>query len=137
MNLCRLVYYSDRNTSEPLDLKRLIGSCQKNNAKDTITGMLHFDGEHFIQVLEGGRAEVSATYHRIAKDPRHTNPVIIAYSDVRERLFPQWGMGLHEHRGEETKQIFMRYFSKPQIDPATVQIESLLDVLQDLAVELE
>lgn len=137
MNLSRLVYYSERNPSESLDLKSMLASCNRNNAKEMITGMLHFDGDTFIQVLEGGRAEISSTYHRIIKDPRHTNPIILSFSDVRERMFPHWSMGLHEDKGAQTEAIFMRYFSTPRVqDPRTVQIDSLLDVLQDMVVEL-
>ena len=37
-----------------------------------MTGVLCFSGEIFLQVLEGGRAQVSKLYNRIAADPRHT-----------------------------------------------------------------
>jgi Sensors of blue-light using FAD len=135
MNLCRLVYYSQRNRSVALDVKAMIAGAQRSNARDNLTGMLHFDGNAFIQVLEGGRAEVSATYHRIAADPRHSNLIIISCTEVRERLFPGWSMGLHESNAEKVRDTYMRYFASTKIDPRQVNVDSLLDVLQDLAAE--
>lgn len=117
-------------------MKTLLASCTRNNERAMITGMLHFNGEAFVQVLEGGRQEVSATYHRIAKDPRHVNPIIISFTDVRERLFPQWAMGLHDRNTHQVDAILLRYFSRASIDPGTVQVESLLDALQDMAIEI-
>lgn len=134
MNLCRVVYYSERNMAAALDVKQMISASQRNNAKTTISGFLVFDGACFLQVLEGSRHDVSATYHRIANDPRHQRILLLACSDVRERLFPGWSMGLHESTPERTKQVYLRYFATDKIDPLQVNVESLLDVMQDLAV---
>ncbi len=136
MNLCRLVYSSERNPSASLDIKDLMRSCERNNAKDTITGLLHYNGNYFIQVLEGGRPQLSATYHRIVTDPRHFNIQLISFTDVRERMFARWSMGLHEDVSPRTEEIFLRYFPFSQIDPTTVNVDSLLDVLQDMAAEM-
>ncbi len=136
MNLFRIVYYSERNHSTALDLRTLIATCHKNNTARSITGLLHFNGAYFIQVLEGARADVSDIYHRIAVDPRHINVILISATDARERIFPTWSMGLHEGVDERSREIFLRYFSKERVDPETVNVDSLLDVLQDLSSEV-
>ncbi|MBX9926973.1 MAG: BLUF domain-containing protein, partial [Hyphomicrobiaceae bacterium] len=97
---------------------------------------LHYNGFYFLQVIEGGRAQFSSTYHRIAADPRHGNIVLVSCLDVRERLFPTWSMGLHEGMNDRTKEIFMRYFASSKVDPETINADSLLDVLQDIASEV-
>jgi hypothetical protein len=66
----------------------MINVAPKKNGRDRMTGMLHCHDDCFIEVLEGGRQEVSQAHHRKAADPRQAN------------------------------------------------VDSLLDVLQDLAVEL-
>ncbi len=136
MNLTRLVYYSQRNPSESLDVKELIETCKRNNARLNLSGLLHYNGDHFLQVLEGGRVEVSALYHRIARDTRHSNIILLGCTDVRERMFPSWSMGLHQGMDDRTRQIYLRYFATDDINPETINVESLLDVLQDLSVEL-
>lgn len=136
MNLTRLVYYSQRNPSLSLNMEELLSVCQRNNAPMNVTGILHYNGNYFLQVLEGGRAEVSAIYHRIAADPRHVNIILISAHDVRERIFPTWSMTLHEGMDEETKRIFLRYFPNNTVNPEAVSSDSLLDFLQDVSAEL-
>ncbi|MBY5934668.1 BLUF domain-containing protein [Tateyamaria omphalii] len=136
MNLTRLVYYSQRNPSESLDSQELIETCQRNNKRMNLTGMLHYNGDHFLQVIEGGRVEVSALYHRISRDPRHSNIILLSCTDARERIFPTWSMGLHQGMDDRAQSIYLRYFSTDEINPETVNVDSLLDVLQDLSVEL-
>ncbi|MEO0504131.1 MAG: hypothetical protein AAFZ14_12460, partial [Pseudomonadota bacterium] len=69
------------------------------------------------------------------RDPRHSNIILLACTDVRERMFPTWSMGLHQGMDERARAIYLRYFSTDEINPETVNVESLLDVLQDLSVE--
>ncbi|SFR33219.1 BLUF domain-containing protein [Litoreibacter janthinus] len=135
MNLTRLVYYSQRNPSEDLDIKALIETCKRNNPRLHLTGLLHYNGDHFIQVIEGGRVEVSALYHRISRDPRHSNIILLSCADVRERMFPTWSMALHQGMDEQTRRVFLRYFSTDVVSPETVNVDTLLDVLQDLMME--
>ncbi|MES0863681.1 BLUF domain-containing protein [Ruegeria sp. SCPT10] len=136
MNLTRLIYYSQRNPSMSLNLGELLEVCKRNNAAMNVTGMLHFNGNYFLQVLEGGRAEVSSIYHRISADPRHLNIILISCQDVRERIFPTWSMGHHEGMEGETRSIFLRYFPSNSVNPEAVSPDSLLDFLQDVSTEL-
>lgn len=79
---------------------------------------------------------MSALYHRIARDTRHNNIILMGCTDVRERMFPRWSMGLHQGMDDQTRDIYLRYFATDEVNPETVNVESLLDVLQDLSVEL-
>lgn len=132
MNLTRLVYYSQRNPSEELNVDDLIETCKRNNARQNLTGMLHYNGDHFIQVVEGGRVEVSSLYHRIVRDPRHSNIILLSVEDVRERMFPKWAMGLHQGMDAQTRDVFLRYFATDLVNPEVINVDSLLDALHDL-----
>lgn len=114
----------------------MIETCQRNNGRMNVSGLLHYNGDHFLQVLEGGSVEVSALYHRIARDTQHTNIILMACTDMRERMFPSWSMGLHQGMDKQTREIYMRYFATDDVNPETANVESLLDVVQDLSVEL-
>ena len=135
MNLTRLVYYSQRIPSKDLDINSLIETCKRNNRHQNLTGLLHYNGDHFVQVIEGGRGEVSALYNRIARDPRHSNMILLSCSDVRERMFPTWSMGLQQGMSDQTRKVFLRYFATDVVDPETVNVDTLLDALQDLVME--
>ena len=42
------------------------------NVSVGVTGMLVFNGTHFLQILEGAEASVDALIEHIRTDPRHT-----------------------------------------------------------------
>ncbi len=137
MNICRLVYMSQRNQSAALDVKQIIETSRKNNSRVGVTGFLMFDGEYFAQALEGSRTAVTHTYNRIAGDLRHINMHLIACSDVKERLFPNWAMGLLDGIPPEARERFLAHFTIDRVNPNTITIERLLYFLQTLAVETE
>lgn len=93
--LHRLVYVSrsaaeaeafDRVTQEVVEVSA------RNNARVGVTGLLVAVEGWFLQALEGSRREVSATFERIAKDPRHEALEIIGAGPVDGRLFGRWSM---------------------------------------------
>ena len=55
-----------------------------------ITGLLVFDGDRFIQALEGDAARVRAIMNRIVKDPRHDNIVYVENTEIEQRQFDRW-----------------------------------------------
>jgi hypothetical protein len=68
-------------------------ACRFNTAR-SVTGLLVFGSSSFLQILEGDRPTVNQTYHRIARDPRHENPILIDVSEIPERSFQNWAMKL-------------------------------------------
>ena len=88
-----LIYVSTATADlTPEDLAALGEAAAAANAARGITGMLAFNGEHFMQLLEGQDAAVDALLARIAADPRHRDLVVIR-RDVRPaREVPYWSM---------------------------------------------
>jgi hypothetical protein len=94
MFLTRLIYVStitDKFGSTSLEDILKIG--RVNNTKKGITGMLCFKNKYFIQCLEGERNRVNQTYNKIRNDERHSNVVLIEYTQIEEREFKDWCMG--------------------------------------------
>ena len=92
--LVRLMYAS--RAAEPVKPETLNAILKKStlhNPTVGVTGVLCFSGDIYLQVLEGGRAQVSALYHRIAQDPRHHGVVLLSYDEIDERSFASWAMG--------------------------------------------
>jgi len=137
MNICRLVYMSERNPSSGLDITGLIQTSRENNARVGVTGFLMFDGEYFAQALEGKRSAVTHTYNRIVGDVRHHNLHLISCMDVKERLFPGWSMGLLDGIPREARERFLAHFTIERVNPNSITIERLLYFMQTLAVETE
>ena len=70
--LVRLMYASRAaNSVNQNELVAILKKSKANNAEVGVTGVLCFSSGIFLQVLEGGRLQVSALYNKIATDPRH------------------------------------------------------------------
>jgi len=89
----RLVYSS--LTDEPLSDAELEGILEKarvTNSGMEITGFLTYDGDCFVQLLEGPVAQVQDLYKRISTDKRHRDVEKLLEDDVDARTFSAWSM---------------------------------------------
>jgi blue light- and temperature-responsive anti-repressor len=98
MNLVQLVYHSRMADSSPglsrlASFRQIHDTAMKTNRLNAISGFLVFTQKHFIQVLEGNRDAVLATYERIKRDMRHTDITLLDIKPTQWRAFPSWLMG--------------------------------------------
>lgn len=99
MNLCQIVYVSDRDPKmQEGELTAITDAASIKNAACGITGLLLSGGGHFIQVLEGNPMAVNSLYEKIARDARHNNVKRLLQRTVESRFFPEWGMKLAQTR---------------------------------------
>ena len=89
----------------------LLEGCLERNAAVGVTGVLAFDGAHFIQVLEGPIATVERLFARISHDRRHANIELLARESA-ERLFATWSMAL-VYRDPRLSIVFGRVAAQP------------------------
>lgn len=97
MSIYSLVYASCArlNPDSSADLAmidEILAKARQSNTKVDVTGALLFTEGRFVQVLEGNRDDVRATYDRIEADPRHTNVEILSSQFSDRRRFKQWSM---------------------------------------------
>ena len=95
MNLTSVTYTSlarlDLQTSDLEDIHR---SARESNALEGITGLLVFNGTHFLQIIEGSETAIEELVERLRKDPRHTGFEVRDQRKVDARSFPDWSMEL-------------------------------------------
>ena len=95
MNLTSLTYTSlarlDLDTS---DLEAIHRSARESNAIEGITGLLVFNGTHFLQIIEGAADAIADLVERLQRDPRHSGFEIRDQHQVEARSFPDWSMEL-------------------------------------------
>jgi hypothetical protein len=97
----RILYISTaRAPLSAQELDAILAASRRNNAAIDVTGLLVAGGRRFLQVLEGPLEAVTATYDRIAADPRHFALVKLNDKEVSERSFGNWSMGFEA--GAET-----------------------------------
>lgn len=94
MTMVRLVYFS--RATRPismLDIHNILEVARTHNEQLGVCGMLGYERDCFLQVLEGERSCVNELYLLIADDPRHSEVEIISYDYIDEPLFGNWQMG--------------------------------------------
>jgi len=76
------------------DLEAIHRSAREFNALEGITGLLIFNGTHFLQIVEGSPAAIDDLVERLRRDHRHHHLEIRDARDVEGRSFPDWSMEL-------------------------------------------
>ena len=74
------------------DLEAIRAAARKHNAADGITGLLVFNGTHFLQTIEGSERAIDSLLERLRNDPRHTGFEIRDQRKIDARSFPDWTM---------------------------------------------
>ena len=118
--LVRLMYASRAaRTFGAEELSAVLRQSTSNNPRQGVTGVLCFSGEIFLQVLEGGRSQVSALYNRIVQDPRHRDVVLLSYEEIDERSFAGWAMG-QVNMARLNPALLLKYSEAAVLDPYAV-----------------
>lgn len=93
-SLWQLVYASAASAGFELsDLEDILGVARVRNARDQISGILLFEGQSFLQVLEGPRFRIDALMEKIRADARHVRAVLLLRGPIEQRSFADWTMG--------------------------------------------
>ena len=131
--LVRLMYAS-RATDKinPEALNAILRKSMANNPSVGVTGVLCFSGNIFLQVLEGGRSQVSALYNRITRDPRHHDAVLLSYEEISERSFAGWAMG-QVNMSRLNPALLLKYSEAAVLDPYAVSGAASMALFEELA----
>lgn len=137
MFLIQLIYASRIKAGfGPQDVEQILAVARSKNAKLGITGLLCFNGESFLQCLEGDRIAVNELYHHIINDPRHYQVLLLRYSDIVKRDFESWAMG-YMGLTAENKETLLRFSSQPLFDPFTMSGASAHALLCELRTKVK
>jgi hypothetical protein len=95
MSLKSLTYTSlARIDLQPEDLEAIHRTAREINALEGVTGVLIYNGIHFLQVIEGAPDAIDDLVERLRRDPRHSGLEIRDEHIAEQRTFPDWSMEL-------------------------------------------
>ena len=95
--LIELVYTSKAiDKISQRDLDDILASSRMNNHDRRVTGMLTYDNQVFLQILEGPESEVLSLLEHIKQDPRHKDISVLYQSNIEERAFGNWQMAFKQ-----------------------------------------
>ncbi len=93
MALQELIYTSLAGESgAPKDVESILASSERNNIATGVTGLLLFDGERYIQILEGLPSRVDTLFDTIQADSRHGQIELLHKGNISVRAFKDWRM---------------------------------------------
>lgn len=93
----RLIYASAASPGlGDRDLQAILAEARSRNADAGITGMLLYMEGSFIQLLEGEKPAVEATFGRIEADRRHRGVIVLDTRKAGARVLQDWSMGFHK-----------------------------------------
>ena len=94
MNLAYLIYQSRALIENDAALHNdILITSQIRNKSLGVSGFLHREDDTFVQYLEGTPHSLETLMQSIRRDPRHTNLVVLAESELKSRYFQGWKMG--------------------------------------------
>ncbi len=132
-SLHRLKYVSTpRAGLDEAQLRDILKSARRHNPPRGLTGFLAFSPEHFVQVLEGGRAALTECFTRLARDERHHSLVLLSFDAIQQRDFCDWSMG-YMALGPRHQSLLMHYSSDGTLQPMALHDASLMMLLRELA----
>jgi hypothetical protein len=95
VNLRSITYTSlARLDLDAADLRAIHATAQRENARRNITGLLIFNGTHFLQIIEGEPEPLAQLVENLRRDPRHRGLEVRHDTPIDERNFPDWSMEL-------------------------------------------
>jgi Sensors of blue-light using FAD len=92
--LYQIVYFSTANKPfSCAELGELLTHARAYNKQHHITGLLLYNDNEFLQVIEGEYFELKRLFERIADDPRHGRLRVLSNGPLERPTFPDWRMG--------------------------------------------
>lgn len=74
------------------EVDSILEAARTNNPLQGLSGVLIFNGSHFLQILEGVEPAVDELVGRLKVDKRHSNMSIRDERWITQRIFPDWAM---------------------------------------------
>ena len=87
------------------DISDILRRAHSFNSRHNITGCLLYHKHEFLQILEGDKDRIKDLYSIIYEDDRHSDVIMLAEGEKKEREFKDWSMAYQELSDDDVKGI--------------------------------
>jgi hypothetical protein len=98
-----LIAYTSRYSGDTANIEGVLADIVKSakaaNPKRGITGVLFFDRDRFVQVIEGEQSALNDLLELIKKDERHDDVQVIFNGEEDHQEFSEWNMDAFQLSG--------------------------------------
>lgn len=133
MYLQRLIYVSENRKPCKDEIIKIQKQSISNNAKNNITGLLCFNADYYVQVLEGSRNSISETFLKIYNDKRHQKIELIECKSISLRSFESWAMKFVP-LSRLGRELILKYSTSDNFDPKKMESTRLIEFCKDVAM---
>lgn len=137
--LYRVVYISEAcQPFSETQLDDLLEHARVKNRDLGVSGILLYEKNHFLQMIEGPARSIIQLYGTIRKDPRHHEIITVQEGNTNTRQFGQWTMAHYKIEPGETGleegylRIMTTFQSAEQLQREAGFVEQYLDQLRQL-----
>jgi hypothetical protein len=110
------------------ELVSLLKQSQQWNELVGITGVLLYNDEHFVQVLEGSAEAIGDLYGKLLRDVRHHTIIRLTSGRITARRFGSWTMSFHAVEPAQMAQV-RGYFTPEHLNLHYQDLHSLDELL--------
>ena len=129
--MIRVVYASRPTGRTQTELDDIVNISARNNARSGITGVLLFDDDYYLQILEGPEEAVDALLETLKQDPRHTDMSVVFRTRIESTSFSEWSMQLMENDAAQNP-VLSPYATGNRIEPRSLMSTDLDALARDL-----
>jgi len=132
MPIHAIAYTSDAIPGFGLDAADdLARAAAEFNLQAGVTGLLLFDGAHFLQYLEGPEDGIAVVYSRVVNARSHVEVIELGRARTERRYFPYWAMRMLPSEPSELSGAINRDWSSfvmRQAIPADEELHGVEDL---------
>lgn len=130
--LAQLIYASEASAPMRIgDIEGILKDARRKNRLLDLTGILLFDRQFFLQVIEGDPQQLSDLYARLVSDSRHKRLKILQFDEINERRFGDWSMGFAA-ASPSHQQVYLQYGATRLFDPYHLSASAALGIIRAL-----
>ena len=126
--LRRLLYISKAYTDQDIkqNIDDILRVSRKMNAEKSVTGLLMYHQERFMQMIEGTDTCIEQLITNIKRDKRHYDVQVLVDGPVQDREFTTWSMGFANLDGIEYYEDNEDVIDFSTLEPKFLNISAIL-----------
>jgi hypothetical protein len=129
----QIIYASTALTGLGLcDVQEILTTAHNKNKEFDLSGMLLYNRNYFLQLIEGNVNQLSNLMHNIKNDTRHHDIFIIGTKEIENRDFEEWSMGF-VNDSRYLKEVMQKELDISSFNPYEFEYEQAKSLLRGLS----
>ena len=130
INLIYISRVSNNISSETLN--KILNEARINNQRHGVSGVLLFNANYFLQIIEGARPVINQLLTNLINDDRHQEIEVVHCGEINKREWGDWSMA-YASPSKSNLPIFLKYSVSAEFNPYMMSTESIYRLLATIS----